>query len=129
MSIKAACMGALAALVLVGCTSVTRLTDCRGVKVEEGLTPIETVEIFNSNWLLLSLIPIASGDPDNPDGWTTCFFRNTVNLDSQMKMLEAEAKRVGASKAVNVTSITTDETVILLAFLREKYHTTAVLVK
>ena len=122
------CLAGLA-LALCGCSSVKRLTDFRGVKVEDGLSPIETVDIYNTNWLLLSLLPIASGDPDNPDGWTTCFFRNTATVENQIKMLEDEAKRVGAGRAVNVSTTTTDEAVFLLLFLREKYHTTAVLVR
>ena len=115
------------ALTLCGCSSVKRITDFHDIKVDDGLVPIETVDIYNSNWLLLSLLPIASGDPDNPDGWTTCFFRNKATVENQIKMLENEAKRVGASRAVNVSTTTTDECVIL--FLREKCHTAAVLVK
>ena len=123
-------VAALAVLGLaLGCTSVKRLTDCRGVKVEGGQTPIEVVDIYNTNWLLLTLLPIASGDAENPDGWTTKFFRNTATVETQNKMLEDEAKRVGAKKAINVATISNDEAVFLIAFLREKYQTTAVLVK
>ena len=117
------------ALALCGCSSVKRLSDFRGVKVEDGLEPIEVVDVYNTNWLFLSLLPIASGDPDNPDGWTTCFFRDTATVANQIKMLEDEAKRVGASRAVNVTTTTTDEEAFLILFLREKYHTSAVLVR
>ena len=120
---------ALAFALLCGCSSVKRISDFRGVKVEDGLEPIEVVDVYNTNWLLLSLLPIASGDPDNPDGWTTCFFRNTVTVENQLKMLENEARRVGASRAVNVTTSSTDESAFLILFLREKYHTSAVLVK
>lgn len=117
------------ALALCGCSSVKRITDFHDIKVDDGLVPLETVDIYNSNWLLLSLLPIASGDPDNPDGWTTCFFRNKATVENQIKMLENEAKRVGASRAVNVTTTTSDESVLLILFLREKCHTSAVLVK
>lgn len=122
---------ALAGLLLVssGCTSVKRLTDFRGVKVEDGLEPVEVVDIYNTNWLLLSLLPIASGDPANPDGWTTKFFRDTVTAENQMRMLEAEMARVGATRAVDVATVTNDESAFLIAFLREKIHTTAVLVR
>ncbi len=112
-----------------GCATVRRMDDCRGVKVEAGQEPIEAVDICNTNWLLLSLLPIASGDPDNPDGWTTAFFRNTVTVENQMRMLEDEARRVGARQAINVATISSDESVFLLLFLREKIHTSAVLVK
>ena len=118
-----------AALAVCGCSSVKRISDFRGVKVDDGLVPIEVVDIYNTNWLLLSLLPVASGDPDNPDGWTTCFFRNKATVENQIRMLEAEAKRVGAKRAVNVTTTSTDEAALLILFLREKYHTSAVLVK
>lgn len=117
------------ALALCGCSSVKRLTDFRGVRVEDGLEPIEVVDVYNTNWLLLSLLPIASGDPANPDGWTTCFFRDKATVENQVRMLEDEAKRVGASRAVNVMTTSTDEEAFLVLFLREKLHTSAVLVK
>ena len=123
-------IGWVACLVAVcGCTSVKRITDFRGVKVEDGQEPVEVVDIYNSNWLLLSLLPIASGDPDNPDGWTTCFFRNTATVENQVRMLEAEVKRAGAKRAVNVMTTSTDEAALLILLLREKYHTSAVLVR
>lgn len=117
------------ALTLCGCSSVKRISDFRDIKVDDGLVPIETVDIYNSNWLLLALLPIASGDPDNPDGWTTCFFRNKATVENQIKMLENEAKRVGASRAINVSTTMTDESFLSILFLREKCHTSAVLVK
>ena len=117
------------AFILCGCSSVKRLADFQGVKVEDGLSPIEVVDIYNSNWLLLSLLPIASGDPDNPDGWTTCFFRDKATVENQVRMLENEAKRVGARRAINVMTTSTDEVAFLVLFLREKLHTSAVLVK
>ena len=132
---RPSCVFRLASLVLAavlascGCSSVKRLSDFRGVKVEDGLEPVEVVDVYNSNWLFLSLLPIASGDPDNPDGWTTCFFRNKATVENQIRMLEDEAKRVGASRAVNVMTTSTDEEAFLILFLREKLHTSAVLVK
>mgnify|MGYP003325606885 CR=1 FL=1 len=121
--------GAVCAALLGGCASVERLPSARSAPTPDGCTSIETVEIFNTNWLFLSLLPIASGDIDNPDGWTTCFFRDTATPANQIRMLEAEAKRVGARKAVNVATISTDEEVFLFLLMREKYHTTAELVK
>ena len=120
---------AILAVSLLGCSSVRGIADFRGVKVEDGVEPIEVVDVYNTNWLLLSLLPIASGDPDNPDGWTTCFFRDKATVENQIRMLEAEAKRVGASRAINVTTVTTDEAAFLFLFLREKIHTSAVLVR
>lgn len=120
---------AVLAAALCGCSSVRGIADFRGVKVEDGTEPIEVVDIYNTNWLFLSLLPIASGDPDNPDGWTTCFFRDKATVENQIRMLEAEAKRVGASRAINVTTVSTDEAAFLILFLRERFHTSAVLVR
>ena len=120
---------AVLAAALCGCSSVRGIADFRGVKVEDGVEPIEVVDIYNTNWLFLSLLPIASGDPDNPDGWTTCFFRDKATVENQIRMLEAEAKRVGASRAINVTTVSTDEAAFLILFLRERFHTSAVLVR
>ena len=120
---------AILAVSLLGCSSVRGIADFRGVKVEDGVEPIEVVDVYNTNWLLLSLLPIASGDPDNPDGWTTCFFRDKATVENQIRMLEAEAKRVGASRAINVTTVSTDEAAFLILFLRERFHTSAVLVR
>ena len=120
---------AVLAAALCGCSSVRGITDFRGVKVDDGAEPIEVVDIYNTNWLLLSLLPIASGDPDNPDGWTTCLFRDKATVENQIRMLEAEAKRVGAGRAINVTTVLTDEAAFLVLFLREKFHKSAVLVR
>ena len=120
---------AVLAAALCGCSSVRGIADFRGVRVEDGVEPIEVVDIYNTNWLFLSLLPIASGDPDNPDGWTTCFFRDKATVENQIRMLEAEAKRVGASRAINVTTVSTDEAAFLILFLRERFHTSAVLVR
>ena len=120
---------AVLAAALCGCSSVRGIADFRGVRVEDGVEPIEVVDIYNTNWQLLSLLPIASGDPDNPDGWTTCFFRDKATVENQIRMLEAEAKRVGASRAINVTTVSTDEAAFLILFLRERFHTSAVLVR
>ena len=56
-------------------------------------------------------------------------FTNTVTLDNQLRMLEAEAKRVGAKRAVDVTSDSSKESVLFFLLKREKLHTSAVLVK
>ena len=120
---------AILAVSLLGCSSVRGIADFKGVKVEDGVEPIEVVDVYNTNWLLLSLLPIASGDPDNTDGWTTCFFRDKATVENQIRMLEAEAKRVGASRAINVTTVSTDEAAFLILFLRERFHTSAVLVR
>ncbi len=116
-----------AASLLCGCASVHVAEDFHGVRVEEGLDPIETVEITNSGWLLFMCIPLASGDVSRPNEMSTRFFARTVTLENNMKMLSEEMARVKAKKIANLTSRYTDENVLLILLKRRAYHTSAVL--
>ena len=83
-------------------------------------------------WTLLNRRFSANGPVDMPSSAITagrCFFRDKATVENQLRMLEAEAKRVGATRAINVSTVSTDEAAFLFLFLREKYHTTAVLVR
>ena len=112
-----------------GCTTtLTRLPLPKGLEAD-GLHPIETVEVSNAAVLFLSFIPIASGDPAAPNSGGVRWFEETTTLDSQMKMLEAEASRVGATRAVGVQTLLTDESFFVFLLKREKIHTSAVLVR
>ena len=118
---------AMASLVS-GCATVRTLPGTADVKIE-GHEVVETVEVSNTCWEFFSCLPIASGDVENPNGCWCIWFSDTETLANQMKMLEAEAARVGASRALSVTTVTTDEVWIPILFLIEKIHTSAVLIK
>ena len=69
-----------------GCATIKRATDYHGAKIENGETPIETIEIENTGWLLLKFIPLGGGDPQRPNkagcylfrnSFLFCFFRRT----------------------------------------------------
>lgn len=120
---------AICLLGLVGCATVTVVPATGAEKVPEGSIPLATVEISNTVWEFLTVLPVASGDVDNPNGWGCSLFRDTETLENQLKMLDAEAKRIGATRAVNVSTLSTAEELLLIAFLRESLHTTAVLIK
>jgi len=119
----------LAALTLTGCATVVRLPPTGEQKTRAGETVVETIHVENTSWNLLCLLPIASGDPERPNVRTCRWCRNTVTLENQMRMIEAEAKRVGATRATEVVTYENDEDVYLILFLRNKIHTSAVLVK
>ena len=125
---KRLAFGLLCGLLAGGCASITRLDGgpCAGI---DGYTPVETVQIMNTNWLLLSFIPIASGNVDRPDTCDCRWFTDTVTLQNQMNMLGAEAKRVGATRALNVVTSESGERALLFLLKREKIHTSAVLAK
>ena len=120
---------AVAMSALVGCsTTLTRLPPPRALKTA-GVVPIEAIEVSNANLLLLSFIPIASGDPDAPNAGAFRWFTDTLSVANQVQMLEAEAARVGATRAVEVATLKTDESLLFFLLLREKMHTSAILVK
>ena len=119
----------LALMCASGCALVTRLPPEPGAKTPEGEEIVETVQVMNSSWSLFCLLPLASGDVDSPDRVSCLPFRESVNLENQMKMIEAEAKRCGASCAKHVVTYEDDEDLLLVLFLRRKIHTSAILIR
>lgn len=119
----------LAAALTAGCTTVQYSAVYNGVKVDNGRTPLATVEIENSGWLLLGVIPLASGNPDHPGKCTCKFFQNTVTIENNFKVLERTVEESGADSVANLTSHWTDESAFVILLKRRAYHTSAVLLK
>lgn len=112
-----------------GCALVTRLPAEPGEKTADGEEIVETVQVMNSSWSLLCLLPIASGDIEQPNCESCLPFRDSVNLENQIRMIEAEAKKCGASRARHVVTYEDVEDVFLVLLLRRKMHTSATLVR
>ncbi len=119
----------LAAVLLDGCATVVRVEAESCSPLVDGAVPVKTVQVMNTNWRLLSFMPLASGDPENPNRCTCLWFRNTVTLQSQLDMLAEEIRRAGATRAVRVTSDVNKERALFFLFLREKMRTSAMLVR
>jgi len=120
---------ALSAAALCGCsTTLTRLPAPKGLR-EANVQPLATVEVSNAALLFLSLLPIASGDPQSPNGGDSTWFADTTTVENQLKMLADESARIGATRAVDVTTLRTDESLFFFLLQREKIHTSAVLVR
>ena len=117
-----------AALLASGCTTVLKSKEFGDVKVG-GTTPVATVEIENSVWLLFNFIPIASGSPAHPNSNKCKLFRNTVNLPNNMEVLRAEMAREGVREVANLTSHYADEKYLFFLLARRACHTSAILVK
>ena len=128
MNLSRATFGLVLAATLCGCASVTPLKTPDGMTVD-GVEPVESVEVSNSSWYLFSCIPLFSGDPAHPNVGGCKLFQDTLKLSNQMKMLEDEAKRVGATRAIDVTTSTRDESILFFVLKHWRGHTSAVLVK
>ena len=120
---------AAAALLACGCTTVLKSKEFGGVKTDGGSTPVAAIEIENSVWLFCNFVPIASGDTDFPNFNTCKIFRNTVNLQNNMKILKTELAKEGVTKVTNLTSHYSEENYLFFLLARRACHTSAVLVK
>ena len=116
-------------LLLAGCTTVRYSTTFHDVKVEDGETPLEIVEIENSGWELFKFIPLASGNPQKPNRLSCRWFRNTVTLQNNLDLLEQEMKARVATRFTNLISRNSEESFLFILLTRNAYHTSAVLLK
>ena len=116
-------------LAACGCASLTTAQDFHGVEVEGDEIPIETVMIENTGWKMFKFIPIGSGNPDRPGSCSFRFFEDTTTLQNNLDMLAREMERVGATRIVNLSSKTLDESVFIILFTRTACRTSAVLLK
>ena len=121
---------ALPALLLsAGCASVHVSRAFNGVRVDGGREPAATVEIENSGWFLLTFIPLASGDYEQPNGNACRWFSNTVKLENNLRILDGQMKAERVTEVANLTSHRTDEKYLVFLLARRAYHTSAVLLK
>lgn len=103
-----------------GCASV-RICDAGGRTM---------VDIVNTGWYFLNLIPLASGSPDNPNGHTCKLFRQTTTVENNMKLLDYAMHQNGGYRDYrNLITYATDETVLFILFKRRACHSSAELLK
>ena len=119
----------LLVLFSAGCTTVRSTAIFNGVNADGGRRPIETVEIQNSGWFLLTFIPIASGNPERPNKNSCCWFSNTVHLENNIKVLDEHMRRHGVFEVANLMSHCEDEKYLVFLLARRAYHTSAVLLE
>ena len=119
----------LAVIAVSGCATITTAHNYHGVNVEGGEIPIESAVIEDTGWKLFDFIPIGGGNPERPNRCSCCFFEDTTTLQNNLDMLEREMKSVGATRIVNLSSRTIDETVFILLLTRTACRTSAVLLK
>lgn len=124
--IRRACLSVLLACA-AGCASVETSRIFNGVRTDNGYVPHETVSVENTGWFLFNLIPLASGNPDLPNRADWRFFQNTVTLENNLKMLDAEMARRGATRFTNVTSRTKDDFYYFFLLYRRTCLTSAVI--
>ena len=119
----------LVLLFACGCMTVHKSSVFENIRVDDSRAPLCSIEIENTVWLLLNFIPLGSGDPEEPNVNTCRYFRNTVNLENNMKVLNREMAAAKTDSVANLTSHYADETYLFFLLARRSCHTSAVLLK
>ena len=89
---------------------------------------VDMVVVENEGCFLFSCIPLLTGDPEYPNQEVCVMFRNTLNLDTNIRLLEEEAERHGAKGISHVVSRWIDDPIIYLLLKRKVLQTSAQLV-
>jgi len=89
----------------------------------------DTVVIQNSGCFLFCVVPLFSGDPDYPNQAVCNWFENTVKLETNMRLLNEEIEKQGASGARSIVSHKDDDIIIWLLLKRKIFRTSAELVR
>jgi len=105
------------ALLFSGCATVQ-------VASENGRT---MADAENSSWRIFWWLPLGGGDCDDPNDDFCVWFRNTVTLKNNMKLLDYAREKKGARSVKDVQSYFTDE-YYLFILRRSAMHTSAELV-
>ena len=86
-------LAAAVALAAAGCANV-QTTNRFGAPVGgKDLQPRDSIVVENSGFYLFGVVPLVSGSTENPGGST--LFNNTVTLENNLRLLEAEAAKKG----------------------------------
>lgn len=101
---KKALFSLISAALLAGCATI-RSSDAGGRQM---------VDIENTCWMLLYCIPLASGEPNEPNEALCRAFQNSATLKNNMKMLDRARKEAGATRIENLASRFSDTTYLFL---------------
>jgi hypothetical protein len=89
----ASALAAAVALAAAGCANV-QTTNRFGAPVGgKEVQPRDSIVVENSGFYLFGVVPLVSGSTENPGGST--LFNNTVTLENNLRLLEAEAAKKG----------------------------------
>jgi len=89
----------------------------------------DMVIIQNSGCFFLGFVPLFSGDPDYPNESVYNWFDNTVKLETNIRLLNEEVEKQGASGVRNLASHKDEEKILWFILKRKIYRTSAELVK
>ncbi|MBR4171048.1 MAG: hypothetical protein IKR48_05300 [Kiritimatiellae bacterium] len=96
----------LAFLCLTGCASIQVCRDFKGVAIEGEQHPIATIAAENYGYYLFGFIPLITGNPNQPERNDCFWFRDTVTVQNNMRMVANAARREHGDALANVKTTT-----------------------
>ena len=109
------------------CALAAALCGCCSVQISKS-GGRDVAEVKNYGWKLLGLVPLASGNPEEPNNECCLLFTDSVFLDVNMMLLDDAMKKHGYRSFRNISTYTTTENALFL-FNRKAYHTSAELIR
>lgn len=83
----------LSILLLAGCSSVQTTVSYPSANAKLGERPVASLVVENNGYYLFGLFPVFTGD--HRERHRTVWFKNTVTLENNVRMIEEEAKKHG----------------------------------
>ena len=96
-------LAAAVTLAAAGCANVQTTNRFGAAVGGKGLNPRDSIVVENSGFYLFGVVPLVSGSIVNPGGST--LFNNTVTLENNLRLLEAEAAKKGPFVLDGISSV------------------------
>ena len=96
-------LAAAVTLAAAGCANVQTTNRFGAAVGGKGLNPRDSIVVENSGFYLFGVVPLVSGSTVHPGGST--LFNNTVTLENNLRLLEAEAAKKGPFVLDSISSV------------------------
>lgn len=118
------------AALLAGCATTETTKALSGTVSVNGCETTGTICAENYGYYLFSVVPLFAGNPEKPNQTSMCFFKDTVNLENNKKMIDKEAKKLGGGMLCNLqNSVDWTGSFSLWIIWKQVLHSNATVIK
>ncbi len=90
------------AALLSGCATTEITKALNGTVRVNGRETAGTICAENYGYYLFSVVPLFAGNPEKPNKTSMCFFKDTVTLENNKKMIDMETEKLGGGTLCNL---------------------------
>lgn len=90
------------ASLLSGCATTETTKALNGTVTVNGCETAGTICAENYGYYLFSVVPLFAGNPEKPNKTSMCFFKDTVTLENNKKMMDMETEKLGGGTLCNL---------------------------